>query len=49
MNRNLEARVKYLKLALQEAVRAGDKIAAKRLTAHLTKILYAPANQARSH
>lgn len=49
VNRSLESRVKYLKLALQEAVRTGDKLAAKRLTAHLTKILYAPTNQARTH
>lgn len=43
----LESRVKFLKIALQEAVRAGDKSAAKRLTARLTKMLYAPVPQAR--
>lgn len=39
MTRSVESRVKFLKIALQEAVRAGDKIAAKRLTARLAKLL----------
>jgi hypothetical protein len=39
MTRYTFSRVKYLKLALQEAVRAGDKEAAKRLTALLAKII----------
>lgn len=34
-----ESRVKFLRIALQEAVRAGEKEAAKRLTAKLAKLL----------
>lgn len=39
MTRSLESRVKFLKIALQEAVRSGQKDAAKRLTAKLAKLL----------
>ena len=38
MNRYLESRVKYLRLALQEAHKAGDEAAVKRLTAKLAKL-----------
>ena len=39
MTKYTESRVKYLRLALQEAVRAGDREAAKRLTKKLVELL----------
>jgi hypothetical protein len=39
MTRSIESRVKYLRLALQEAVKVGDEPAVKRLTALLVKLL----------
>jgi hypothetical protein len=36
---SVESRVRYLKLALQEAHKAGDESAVKRLTALLVKLL----------
>lgn len=41
MTRATQSRVKFLRIALQEAVRCGNKEAAKRLTARLTKLLIA--------
>jgi hypothetical protein len=49
MTRSIQSRVKYLRLALQEAHKAGDVPAVKRLTALLTKLLHAPIAQARIH
>jgi hypothetical protein len=39
MTKYTESRVKYLRIALQEAHRAGDEAAVKRLTAKLVKII----------
>jgi hypothetical protein len=39
-----DSRVRYLRLALQEAVRVGDKEAAKRLTKRLAMLL-APTSE----
>lgn len=39
MTRLQESRVRYLRLALSEAVRAGDKDAAKRLTARIVQLI----------
>ena len=39
MTRQTQSRVKYLRLALQEAVRAGDREAAKRLTKLVVKLI----------
>lgn len=41
MTRNLQSRVKFLRIALQEAMRAGDKEAVKRLTKRLAGLLTA--------
>jgi hypothetical protein len=42
MTDSVRSRVKFLRMALQEAVRAGDKEAVKRLTKRLFGILSAP-------
>jgi hypothetical protein len=39
VNRYTESRVKYLRLALQEAVRVGDREAAKRLTKKIVELM----------
>jgi hypothetical protein len=42
MTRSTQSRVKFLRIALSEAMRAGDKEAVKRLTKRLFGILSAP-------
>lgn len=42
-----ESRIHFLRTALQEAVRAGERDAAKRLTSKLAKLLCAIPNQTR--
>jgi hypothetical protein len=39
LNRYTESRIKYLRAALSEAVRAGDREAAKRLTKKVVELL----------
>jgi len=39
MTRSTQSRVKYLRLALQEAVRVGDREAAKRLTLRVIALM----------
>jgi hypothetical protein len=39
MSKLTESRIRFLRIALQEAVRAGEREAAKRLTARLAKLL----------
>jgi hypothetical protein len=46
---SLESRVKRLRMCLQEAHKAGDVLAVKRLTARIAKLLCAPTAEARIH
>jgi hypothetical protein len=39
MSRITASRIRLLRLALQEAVRVGDELAVKRLTAKLTQLI----------
>jgi hypothetical protein len=39
MTRSTQSRVKFLRIALQEAVRAGDKEAVKRLTKRVVALM----------